>query len=158
MDYDDDYSSGWTGPYFKPERYGLEYLGEINTAGAYEYNTLAVWLRQDGQWSWAHDSGCSCPTPFEYVQEEDLQTGDWNALAAACEAHVQAGEGRYADSYGRERMLDLLTRARNLVAERAEKAEQVEEFGHPHGSTLAWRSESGKRTLNIGQRNKGIGH
>lgn len=50
--------------YYNPQEFGLTVVGEIDDAGSYEFNTIVVWT--DGnKFYWAHDSGCSCPTPFE---------------------------------------------------------------------------------------------
>jgi hypothetical protein len=51
-------------PYYSPEEVGLSVIGEVDDAGSYEFNTIVAWT--DGsKLYWAHDSGCSCPTPFE---------------------------------------------------------------------------------------------
>jgi hypothetical protein len=52
--------------YYEPEKAGLETVGEIDTAGSYEFNT--AWVSREkstGKVYVAFDSGCSCPTPFE---------------------------------------------------------------------------------------------
>lgn len=54
--------------YYQPENLGLSLLTSLDEGGlSYEYNTLIV-LRHDATGRLFHttDSGCSCPTPFEF--------------------------------------------------------------------------------------------
>jgi len=52
--------------YYDPKAFGLSIFGEIEySSGAYEFDTLVIWEDERGGLWWAHDSGCSCPTPFE---------------------------------------------------------------------------------------------
>lgn len=51
--------------YYSPEKHDLEVFDEVETAGSYEFDTTVIWDDKDGNLYWAHDSGCSCPTPFE---------------------------------------------------------------------------------------------
>jgi hypothetical protein len=53
--------------YYSPEKFDLVQLGTLDQDGlSYEYNTLVVWKHTPtGRIFWAHDQGCSCPTPFE---------------------------------------------------------------------------------------------
>lgn len=56
--------------YYNPEASGLTLIGELEDENAnYSYDTLIV-IRDDvtGNLYAAHDSGCSCPTPFEDVR------------------------------------------------------------------------------------------
>jgi hypothetical protein len=40
---------------------------------SYEFDTIVIWRRNyDGRHVIAHDSGCSCPIPFENTGIEDL--------------------------------------------------------------------------------------
>ncbi len=58
--------------YSNPEAFGLRIFGEVDSGGGYDFDKLVVW--QDlgtKELLWAHDSGCSCPTPFE---DHDLTT------------------------------------------------------------------------------------
>ncbi|MFE7399599.1 hypothetical protein [Streptomyces sp. NPDC057557] len=59
--YEDVYSS--------PEKFGLATVGELSEAMYYEFSILAVWQRdEDGALFWEIDSGCSCPSPFEWCK------------------------------------------------------------------------------------------
>ena len=65
-------------PYYGPEKLGLRALTLNEPDLSYEYNML-LFVKPNGsnEVYWAHDSGCSCPTPFEdyegETQEEVLQ-------------------------------------------------------------------------------------
>ena len=52
---------------------------------AWEYDLTEVYRRKDGALFYADDSGCSCPTPFEFTTEADLtpirSLADWNRYA-----------------------------------------------------------------------------
>lgn len=59
--------------YYEPEKYGYETVGEIDTAGSYEFDTFAVLKDvKANRFFYIHDSGCSCPTPFEGQGVADL--------------------------------------------------------------------------------------
>ncbi|MET9959315.1 hypothetical protein ABZ128_09535 [Streptomyces sp. NPDC006326] len=58
--------------YYSPEKFGLEELGEVDTADSYEFCKFVAWHRPaDGAVFWSTDSGCSCPTPFEGLESVD---------------------------------------------------------------------------------------
>ena len=56
--------------YYSPEHFRLTSVGEIAASdGGYEFDTFAIWTDPaTGEYLWADDSGCSCPTPFEDVE------------------------------------------------------------------------------------------
>ena len=59
---------GWDDPdvYYQPEHFDLEIVGTIELSEpCWSFDTLVVFKHADGRTFWAHDSGCSCPTPFE---------------------------------------------------------------------------------------------
>lgn len=58
--------------YYNPEKFGLSIVDEIDDSGSYEFNTLVVFKDQNGNHFYLHDSGCSCPTPFEHCLVGDL--------------------------------------------------------------------------------------
>lgn len=67
--------------YYHPEVHGLSVFDEVETAGSYEFDTTVVWEDAEGNLYWAHDSGCSCPTPFEsYTSISDLNKLDSDSL------------------------------------------------------------------------------
>jgi hypothetical protein len=54
--------------YGTPEKFGLTTVGELSADLYYEFSILAVWVRnEDGALFWETDSGCSCPSPFEWT-------------------------------------------------------------------------------------------
>lgn len=62
--------------YYNPEKYGLGPVAELELAEPnYSFDTVVVWKHnENGLLYWAHDSGCSCPVPFEdYTSLEDLR-------------------------------------------------------------------------------------
>lgn len=64
-----------TNIYYNPKKHGLTPFDEVETAGGYEFDTTVIWQDNDGKLYWAHDSGCSCPTPFEdFNSIKDLNT------------------------------------------------------------------------------------
>lgn len=70
-------------PYHQPEKFGLTIVETEDTGGGYEFNIFTVWKHQDGRVFYAQDSGCSCPSPFEWADGlEDLtELTDWEAFA-----------------------------------------------------------------------------
>jgi len=75
-------------PYYYPETFGLTLVGTIDSEDArddYGFDIFAVWKDEEGNFYWASDSGCSCPSPFEeYTTLADLSKG--NRFDAAREA------------------------------------------------------------------------
>jgi hypothetical protein len=59
------------------DRNGSTFVGEVEWDDeSYSFNLTAVWRNDStGQFEWADDSGCSCPMPFENLQESDVVTG-----------------------------------------------------------------------------------
>lgn len=58
--------------YYNPEEFGLKIVGEIDWSdGCYQYDLTVVWQDEAGQLYIGNDSGCSCPSPFEYVNKID---------------------------------------------------------------------------------------
>lgn len=54
--------------YYQPEKFGLTPVAEIDySSGSYEFDIRVVWQHSSGLLFTARDSGCSCPSPFEYV-------------------------------------------------------------------------------------------
>ena len=52
--------------YYAPEKFGLTPFAEFEYSdGCYQFDTRVVWKDEQGLLWTAHDSGCSCPTPFE---------------------------------------------------------------------------------------------
>lgn len=73
-------------PYNQPEAFGLTLIDSIDLdAYVYQFDMVCVWWHEDGSIYYAHDSGCSCPSPFENISSMDDLTrleGGWAALDA----------------------------------------------------------------------------
>lgn len=68
-----------TGPrvsdiYTAPEAYGLEFVGQVDLDNEpYQFDLLAVWRDcETGEYLYAFDAGCSCPSPFEDTAVVDM--------------------------------------------------------------------------------------
>jgi hypothetical protein len=71
MSWEDDF---YNDPYHTPGKFGLEIVKEIDESGGYEFSTTVIWKDGEGNFYWAFDAGCSCPTPFEgYRSIDDLE-------------------------------------------------------------------------------------
>lgn len=56
-----------------PEKYGLSTVKSLDIAGAYEFDEIVVWRdAETGRMYVGHDSGCSCPVPFDHIGRNDL--------------------------------------------------------------------------------------
>jgi hypothetical protein len=53
--------------YSEPEAFGLTIVAEIDHDEPYSFDQVVVWRDRAGALWGAHDSGCSCPVPFEDV-------------------------------------------------------------------------------------------
>jgi hypothetical protein len=71
-------------PYYKPEAFDLETIGEVEfSSGSYEFDTAVVWRNSAGELFGAHDSGCSCPTPFDGADLSNMiRFESWSAVNA----------------------------------------------------------------------------
>ena len=59
--------------YYDPEAFGLSVVGSIDFGYDYEFDKIVVWRDvETGDFCYAEDSGCSCPTPFESFGRYDL--------------------------------------------------------------------------------------
>lgn len=57
---------GSNNPYYAPEKCGLTIVGVLDDPNAdYSFSYVVVWKDAAGKLYGAHDSGCSCPSPFE---------------------------------------------------------------------------------------------
>lgn len=51
--------------YYSPEKHGLTIAAEVDFGGSCEFDMYVVWKDKDGLLYFGHDSGCSCPSPFD---------------------------------------------------------------------------------------------
>lgn len=56
--------------------HGFTVVADENVAGSYEFDRVLVVKAPDGTIWGAHDSGCSCPSPFE----DHTWPTDWNPI------------------------------------------------------------------------------
>ena len=56
-----------TNVYYNPDKHGLEVVADLELYEQdYSFDTVVAWRHvESGDVYWAHDSGCSCPSPFE---------------------------------------------------------------------------------------------
>ena len=60
--------------YYDPEKFGLKIFGMVEEEElSYEFNMFVVWENlETHQLYYDHDSGCSCPSPFEESTLENV--------------------------------------------------------------------------------------
>ena len=62
--------------YYNPQNFGLTVMGDVNWEYEdYSFDFTAVWKHENGSFYMGRDSGCSCPSPFEYVDSLDKLNG-----------------------------------------------------------------------------------
>lgn len=61
-----------TGMYDNPQVFDLELIRSVDVAGSYEFDIIAIWKDKDGRYLIGHDTGCSCPVPFENTRVDEL--------------------------------------------------------------------------------------
>lgn len=98
--------------YYTPEEYGLKVVGVIDTGGSYEFDMTVVLKDEDDNLFYVQDAGCSCPTPFEDKDMEDLTKID--SIEQLEEAVLEYH--KYAYENEREKA-ELRKDARNLIKE-----------------------------------------
>jgi len=57
--------------YYYPEKFGVEIVDTYETGWSYSFDKTIL-FRKNGDYFVLHDSGCSCPTPFENLGVNDL--------------------------------------------------------------------------------------
>lgn len=86
--------------YYNPADHGLEIVGEFDwDEPCYSFDICVVWKERRGVYWVGNDSGCSCPSPFEYITDKNELDGPYNktGLKRRLEGLV---EERADDSYG----------------------------------------------------------
>lgn len=64
--------------YYSPEKYGLSIVGTIDLSEPdYSFDMLVVWKSEQGQFWVGTDSGCSCPSPFEEINDVNELDGPY---------------------------------------------------------------------------------
>ena len=63
----------WDKPFNNNTKYPHEVLYMLEDPNSiYDFDAYIIGKWPDGTYFWAHDSGCSCPSPFEQVDTEPL--------------------------------------------------------------------------------------
>ncbi|XVU22564.1 DUF7574 domain-containing protein [Actinoplanes sp. CA-054009] len=71
-------------PYYQPEKFGLVKAAEAELSEpCYSFDTAVVWYHAESRSFYAgQDSGCSCPSPFEYVHKLEELSGPYDKIGA----------------------------------------------------------------------------
>lgn len=93
--------------YNTPEKFGLEVYGDVWRDIDYEFDAFIIWKQKDtGAYLWAHDSGCSCPVPFEDYSLANMPVGslqdalvDLKAWTTSC-GYEEGNRARAEDARG----------------------------------------------------------
>lgn len=96
-------NGGWSTISSEPERAGLELIADLEPGDlSYEFDTFAVWRdTATGGLYYAADSGCSCPSPFEWARSlGDLTRVDPNRF----DAFISDVKGWAIDYSGRSKV------------------------------------------------------
>lgn len=89
--------SDYANVYNTPEKFGLEVYGDVWRDMSWEFDAFIIWKQPStGAYLWAHDSGCSCPTPFEDYGLSNLPVGSLRDALVDLRAWVEA-EWDYAN-------------------------------------------------------------
>ncbi len=103
--------------YYSPERHGARLVGSVDTIGGWEFNMLAVFQREsDGALFYDTDSGCSCRSPFEdseWDNMEAIRTGSW--FAGRARKWLRDSYGASADD--RDAIEKLIVKVRQILRE-----------------------------------------
>lgn len=126
--------------YNDPGDLGLELVGEVDYSdGDYNFDLVAVWRDpKTGDWFYAEDSGCSCPSPFEdYTTRESLMKATPHEIATRLQERATASSYVTADAPAEliERIMRLRLEGPSTV-DRAEQAPAEE----PPGVERQWVS------------------
>lgn len=85
-----------TNLYYSPEASGYEIIETIELEDEpWQFDILVVWRDPEGTLVWATDSGCSCPSPFEIIEPEDLYNYDYEVIESFVRSRV-GSEGALA--------------------------------------------------------------
>lgn len=86
-------------PESSPEKFNLKIVAALSDNQPYEFDDVLVWEDLDtGEFYWAADSGCSCPTPFEAYEGEKAKTLPKLTLGSFDEFEAAAKEVFYNPS------------------------------------------------------------
>jgi hypothetical protein len=97
-------------PYYDPAACGLDLVAVLDEADmSYEFNTIIFVKDQaTGKFYAAHDSGCSCPSPFENLKGLDDMVPINNA--ATMEDFIRSQHG-----FGAKETIDFMRKVREVL-------------------------------------------
>lgn len=99
--------------YYSPEAYGLTVVGEIEMDdGGYGFDTTVLWRNADGRLFWAHDAGCSCPSPFEDYNLSNVSTGTLAEFRSFAKAQVENWRDEWWVNKFDRQLQDVILRAK----------------------------------------------
>lgn len=81
--------------YYDPEKFGLTTVAQLDYGiASWDFDFTVVWQRnEDGAFLYGHDSGCSCPSPFESQGLDDLTVF---TTLDELRKHISSTESEYA--------------------------------------------------------------
>lgn len=102
--------------YYNPEKFGLESFGEVDIYERnWDFHIFAVWkVKETGEFAWAYDSGCSCPSPFESLARDNLEYGNSMEVMAALDECID--EETYSEEANADARVRSLVLATKLVS------------------------------------------
>lgn len=104
--------AGVVSPYYSPADYGLSIVASVDTDEPYEFDMVVIWRDAEGSLWGGHDSGCSCPTPFEDFHS----TADMTAICSLDDVRgLLDGMSTYG-APGPTAIFDFLAKAREALA------------------------------------------
>lgn len=93
---------GYPDVYYQPEEFRLTPIAEIDYSdGGYQFDLRVVWKHEDGTFFTQRDSGCSCPSPFEWAGSlEKLDELDFDALSEEVRSEIDSEWSYVSESEG----------------------------------------------------------
>lgn len=100
--------------YHQPEKFGLRPVFEYELREpCYSFDTFVMWKHEDGPLYWAHDSGCSCPSPFEdYTSLDDALLYNYYAIEEFLRGYIGAYDSRITEDNIEGILYDIRREAR----------------------------------------------
>jgi hypothetical protein len=121
--------------YYNPEKLGYKLIGVLEDADAdYSFDTLIVVQdKATGTLFAAHDTGCSCPTPFEEIRGpgdmQPIRTSQDLAVYIAMNDSTYSEKWSLSDRLAIYRKIDKIN-AEKRQAEIRERNQRVDKINH----------------------------
>lgn len=78
--------------YYSPEAFGLTIVADADAGEMYEFDMFVIWVDASGTYWWDSDAGCSCPTPFDDMNLENMPSGRLRDALVDLDAWANANE------------------------------------------------------------------